>query len=176
MDLEIKKTLDLLSFYLEKKGVSRTFIICGGASLILQGIVSRGTKDIDIVGPKIDSELEEAAVYVANQLGLNPNWLNTEPKGLARDMTSGWKKRIFEVYNSSCLIIHSISREDMIFAKFYAYCDRQKDLQDLIDLKITKNEVEIAAQLTEQKDAHPLWPKYVKEQELKLKQRLGYED
>jgi hypothetical protein len=176
MDLDIRKTLDLLNFYLEKNGLNRTFIICGGASLILQGIITRGTQDVDIVGPKIDDRLEEAAVYVASQLGLNPNWLNCAPRGLARDMTPGWEERIFEVYNSSCLIVHSISREDMIFAKFYAYCDRQKDLQDLLDLKVTKSEVEKAAQMTVQKDAHPLWPKYVKEQELQLKQRLGYEN
>ncbi len=175
MDLNIKQTLKLLSSYLEKKGLSRTFIICGGASLILQGIITRGTKDIDIVGPEIDEVLKEAAVYVADQLGLNPNWLNTEPKGLAKDMTPGWEKRIFEVYKSACLIVHSISREDMIFAKFYAYCDRQKDLQDLIDLRVTSPEIDKAAELTIQKDGHALWPKYVKEQQLKLKQRMGYE-
>lgn len=175
MDLNIKKTLDLLNSYLEQKGLSRTFIICGGASLILQGIVTRGTKDIDVVGPELDDRLKEAAVYVADQLGLNPHWLNTEPRGLAKDMTPGWEKRIFEVYRSTCLIVHSISREDMIFAKFYAYCDRQKDLQDLIDLKVSLKEIESAAQLTTQKDAHPLWPAYVKEQLQKLKQRMGYD-
>jgi hypothetical protein len=89
MDLDIRKTLDLLNFFLREKGLSRTFIICGGASLILQGIIGRGTKDIDVVGPEIDEALREAAVYVAEQLGLNPYWLNTEPKGLAKDMAPG---------------------------------------------------------------------------------------
>jgi hypothetical protein len=62
----------------------------------------------------------------------------------------------------------------MIFAKFYAYCDRQKDLQDLVDLNVTAEEIETAAKLTAQKDAHPSWPAYVNEQEKKLKLRLGY--
>jgi hypothetical protein len=62
----------------------------------------------------------------------------------------------------------------MIFAKFYAYCDRQKDLQDLVDLKVTIQEIDIAVQLTRQKDGHPAWPEYVEEQKQKLKQRMGY--
>jgi hypothetical protein len=174
VDLDIKKTLDLLNYFLERKGLSRTFIICGGASLILQGVITRGTKDVDVVGPEIDEALKEAAVYVADQLGLSPHWLNAEPKGLAKDMTPGWQARIFEVYRSTGLVVHSISREDMIFSKFYAFCDRQKDLQDLVDLKVTQTEIENAAILTIQKDAHPLWPKYVREQEDKLKDRMGY--
>ena len=175
MDLNIKQTLDYLNLYLHKKGLHRTFIICGGASLILQGITTRGTQDIDVVGPEIDVALKEASVYVADQLGLNPQWLNADPRGLAQDMAPGWEKRIFEVYKSTGLIIYSISREDMIFTKFYAYCDRQKDLQNLIDLKVTSKEIDRAAKLTIQKDVNPLWPQYVKEQQQKLKQRMGYD-
>lgn len=175
MDLDIKKALNLLNFYLVKVSQSRSFTICGGASLYLQGIISRTTRDVDIVGEEIDTVLSEAALLVAKDLGLKPKWLNSEPKSLARDMRLGWEDRIFLVYSDTNLQIFSISREDMVFAKFYAYCDRQKDLEDIIALKVTLSEINEAFELTKLKDGNPLWPKHVETQLLKLKKRLNYE-
>jgi hypothetical protein len=63
----------------------------------------------------------------------------------------------------------------MIFSKFYAYCDRQKDIEDIVALKATINEIKDAFELTKLKDGNPLWPKHVETQLLKLKKRLGYE-
>lgn len=175
MDLDIKGALRLLSYYLRKKNEKRSFTICGGASLYLQGIVNRTTRDIDIVGAEIDDILKEAALLVANDMGLKPKWLNSEPKSLALDMKSGWENRIFSIYEESNLKVYSISRSDMIFAKFYAYCDRQKDIEDLVSLKVTIEELNEAAEFTKPKDGHPLWSKHVDEQAKKLKKRLGYE-
>ena len=41
--------------------------------------------------------------------------------------------------------------------------------------KVTSKEIDRAAKLTIQKDVNPLWPQYVKEQQQKLKQRMGYD-
>lgn len=175
MELDIKSALNLLNFYLNKTGDSKSFTICGGASLFLQGIVSRTTRDVDIVGEELDAVLSEAALLVAKDLGLKPKWLNAEPKSLARDMRPGWEDRIFLIHSNTNLQIFSISREDMIFSKFYAYCDRQKDIEDIVALKTTIIEINEAFELTKLKDGNPLWPKHVETQLLKLKKRLGYE-
>lgn len=175
MDLDIKGALNLLNFYLKKKDQTRAFTICGGASLFLQGITTRTTRDIDIVGEEIDEVLSEAALLVAKDLGLKPKWLNAEPKSLARDMKPDWEERIFLIHQDSHLKIFSISRADMVFAKFYAYCDRQKDIEDLVSLNVTLNEVNDASEFTKLKDGHPLWPKHVEEQAKKLRKRLAYE-
>lgn len=68
---DIISTLDLLNFYLGKRNENRTFIICGGASLILQHISNRATRDVDIISPKIDKVLKEASEEVAKSLGLD---------------------------------------------------------------------------------------------------------
>lgn len=175
MNLDIKQALMLLNFHLKKKDQTRAFTICGGASLYLQGIVTRTTRDIDIVGAEIDSVLTEAALLVAKDLGLRPDWLNSEPKGLARDMRQGWEERIFLLHSDTHLKVYSISREDMIFAKFYAYCDRQKDIDDLVALKLKEYEIQNALDFTKTKDAHVLWPKHCVDMASKLKKRLGYE-
>ncbi len=175
--LDIAQSLDLLNFYLKKKVLSRSFIICGGAALILQGITRDGriTKDVDVLAPEIDQALKEASVQVANDLGLYPQWLNTDAKSLLKDLEAGWESRTFEIYKNTNLHVSSISRKDMIFAKFYAYCDRGRDLSDLIDLKVTLDEIKKASERTMDKDGNLRWPALVLEKAAELKKELGYE-
>ncbi len=173
--MNIADTLTLLNFYLKKKNHKRSFIICGGASLILQGIISRTTKDIDIVAPPIDKILEEAAISVANDLGLDTHWLNSDPETISRDLQKGWEERVFEVFKDSNLVVYSLSRGDLIFSKFWALCDRQKDKQDLILLKPTLKELEDAIAQTVSKDGNPTWGEWVKKQGTLMKRELGYE-
>lgn len=177
MNLEIIQTLDLLNFYLQQKGIRRAFVICGGAALILQGITRNGrvTQDIDVLIPEIDQVLRAASIQVANELGLPAKWLNTDAKSLLRDLESGWEERTFEVYKNSHLEVSSIARADMIFAKFYAFCDRGRDLNDLVDLKVTSAEIDAASEQTKNKDGNPLWPTLVAEKTAELKKVMGYE-
>jgi hypothetical protein len=79
------------------------------------------------------------------------------------------------IHEDSHLKVFSISRVDMIFSKFYAYCDRQKDIEDLVSLKVTLFEISEALDWTKTKDANPLWPKHTEDQAKKLRKRLGYE-
>ena len=108
MDLDIRGSLKMLNFFLQRKNEYRSFTICGGASLFLQGIVKRTTRDVDVVGEELDDLLKEAAISVAENMGLKPGWLNTEPKALALDMKEGWEQRIFLVFEDTHLKIYSI--------------------------------------------------------------------
>jgi hypothetical protein len=92
-------------------------------------------------------------------------------------MASGLETRVIEVFASASLAVHSISRRDMIFAKFYALCDRQRgDAQDLMDLQVSEEEIDVAADLTAQKDGNPNWPKHVEQEKQKLKRKMRYEE
>lgn len=68
-EINIVPTLDLLNSFLKKRNEVRSFIICGGASLILQKIAKRTTQDIDVVAPEIDKVLKNASEDVAKVLG-----------------------------------------------------------------------------------------------------------
>lgn len=118
--MNIKDSLILLNIYLSKKGVKRSFIICGGASLVLQGIISRITKDIDIIAPPIDDILKASALSVSQDLGLDDHWLNSGRETISKDLASGWESRVFEVFKDSNLSVFSISISDLIFTKFWA--------------------------------------------------------
>ncbi len=89
-----RKALDLamrsLAIRLEENGAEKVeIVVCGGASLILTGKVPRTTKDVDIVAlikaeclaspAPLPDELICAAREVAEDLGLNADWLNNGP-------------------------------------------------------------------------------------------------
>jgi len=71
--------------------------------------------------PPIDDALREAAESVAEDLGLDSHWLNAGPSSIVKDLKVGWDKRVQIVFNESNLVVYSISREDLIFSKFWAF-------------------------------------------------------
>ena len=144
------------------------FVVCGGSSLLALGLVSRGTtQDVDIlarieadmlVSPRpLQDWLRRAAEDVGGQLDLPPDWLNDQvadatlfscglPKGLQQRLT-------LRVYGPR-LSISFISRRDQIFLKLHAAVDRDggRHLQDLLDLKPTREELLDAARWTRTQD------------------------
>jgi hypothetical protein len=173
--MDIRQALILLNLYLKRLEKTSSFIICGGASLILQGIISRATRDVDVVAPPIDAALREAAVHVANDLKLDAHWLNDGPSSLVRDLAPGWEKRVEEVFRDTNLVVYSIARKDLIFSKFWAMCDRQEDKQDVLLLRPSKEELRNVVEYTKTKDANPDWPEWVIKQGHRIGKELGYE-
>ena len=75
----------------------------------------------------------------------------------------------------SHLIVYTIAREDMIFAKFWAQVDRREDFNDLIDLAPTSDEIEEAAAQTIPLDGNPNWAKEVDALRLRLRKEMGHD-
>lgn len=87
----LEQALAALSGFLDDAGTPReTLVIIGGSALISLGLISRTTKDVDImagvdaerglVDPRPMSEaLRAAAEGVAREMDLDPHWLNTGP-------------------------------------------------------------------------------------------------
>ena len=73
--------------HLAKKGLRFDAIVIGGAALNLLGIVSRYTKDCDILYPEISPDISEASRSFADELRqtgepLQDDWLNNGPASL----------------------------------------------------------------------------------------------
>lgn len=65
-------------------GSDLSITICGGAGLMLLGLVDRTTKDIDLAEPvQLPKQFDEAARIVAREYNLPANWINQGPKQLA---------------------------------------------------------------------------------------------
>ena len=80
-------------------------VVCGGSALITTKLVSRNTKDVDVVAVKRDSglfdpdpmpaNLIDAALIVARTLNLPEDWLNTGPADLFRmGLPEGFESRL----------------------------------------------------------------------------------
>ncbi|GAH57433.1 unnamed protein product, partial [marine sediment metagenome] len=87
----LDKALKLLSDRLKLNNApSYNLIVCGGSALIAANLISRRTKDVDIVAlgdealnlidpEPLPDELLKAAKQVGDTLGLKEGWLNNEP-------------------------------------------------------------------------------------------------
>jgi hypothetical protein len=136
-------------------------VVCGGTALAALGLVSRTTRDVDILGTVLVTEsgltvhrikefpqwFTEAASKVGRDFDLPKNWLNLGP---ASQVDSGlpeeFEKRLIKRRYGSYLMVYFISRLDQIHFKLYAAVDRDDyHVQDLIALMPTENEIEMAA-------------------------------
>ena len=141
-EVDINKALTLLSSYLERKDLQREMVVGGGAAITLLGHARvSGTRDIDIVGSALDEELKNGAHFVAEELGLLPNWLNESATAFNDRYPEGWIKRIKLVFESKNLIVHAVCREDMIYSKICSELDRGFDYDDIVTLLPTEEEL-----------------------------------
>jgi hypothetical protein len=159
--MNILQAIQALDEALTRENQTQQLIICGGAALHLQGLSSRATKDVDVLSPEITPELFVLTQEIAEQQNLSPDWLNNGPQSLIHDLEEEWEQRISIVYQGSSLTIHSLGRNDLIFSKFYAMCDRRQDIHDLLSMKVTTEEIHTAATMIKPLDGNPNWPNWI---------------
>jgi hypothetical protein len=160
IDVEkLSVALSLLEERLRIAGAPKiALVVCGGSALIATQLVSRTTKDVDIVAlmsathdlvdpePLPDS-LIQAAKFVAENLNLPTNWLNCEPRNLfCMGLPEGFLLRLIKHDIGPCLTIFFISRLDQIHFKLYASVDRGGyHIDDLMALNPETDELVQAA-------------------------------
>lgn len=143
--VDIPKALSLLDKELTNKKVKAELIICGGAALILMGIVSRETIDVDVIAKTIPDVVLDAAIIVAKKLKYREDWLNNRVNPIIERLPKDWEKHLVTLFTGKSVTIKSISRQDLISAKLHAAVDRKAaDYSDLIDLKPTAAEIDVA--------------------------------
>jgi hypothetical protein len=159
---DLDKAFRLLNYRLcENISAPIEIVVCGGASLILTGFVSRTTTDVDIVALAVENgfvspdplpdHLILASREVAEDLGLHESWLNNGPSrgvgGLFQmGLPDGLISRVRSKTYGSHLVVHFTGRLDQIFFKLYASVDRGGyHIEDLVALCPTNNEIRAAA-------------------------------
>jgi hypothetical protein len=141
---------DLLAF----RGAQLEIVVVGGAAMLLLGVSTRVTKDVDVVAVVVDDQMTVAQVVlatvrsaveqVARDLGLPLDWINPGPDSLLEfGLPDGFLARTkIERYGS--LIVHVADRVDLIALKLYAAVDQgpeSKHFQDLLRLSPTAEEL-----------------------------------
>lgn len=190
----MEEALQLLGEMLEYEGVAPVhFVVVGGSALLVAGIVSRTTYDVDILARRAEVDgsvisarpLPEPVLLmskrVARELRLRPNWLNTGPTWVAAPLESYpsefWSETEVREYGER-LTVSYIGRAGLIYLKFHAAVDSSRkrhevDVDDLRLLQPSREEtVRVLGWMGEEELIHVGNAEALKE----LLTTLGYED
>ncbi len=139
-------------------GERYTLAVVGGSALLALGLVSRATRDVDIVAvvdghellsaQPLPAALVDAAHTVARDFGLTNDWLNPGPTSrLDLGLPEGFEERALRRDFGPGLEVLFASRVDQISLKLYATVDQGagKHLADLEALAPTHQELLDAA-------------------------------
>lgn len=131
-------------------------------------------EDVEIVEAiSLPQPLIECAKEVARDLGISEKWLNNQPHSEASfGLPKGIEKRLKRYEYGKTLIIYFIGRLDQIHFKLHAAVDQGvgRHVDDLLALKPTEGEMELAAKWVLTQDAGEQFPLILK-QELR---KMGY--
>ncbi len=174
-----EETIAAFDTFLAETGLVFEAVVIGGAALGLLGVVSRQTRDFDILYPKLPEAVQDAArefakFRSANGDPLTDDWLNNGPSSLTDALPTGWKDRLQVAYTGEAITLHCLGRIDLLRSKLFALCDRGIDLQDCLALAPTNFELEEIRRWLEEQDANPDWPAYTRTVIDDLKWRLGH--
>ena len=174
-----REVLSAFDLFLARRDLRFEGIVIGGTALNLLGVVSRPTKDCDILYPPLSEALVEAARAFARELRrsgevLQDDWLNNGPAQLADQLPPQWQERLQSVFVGSRIHLQSLGRIDLLRAKLFALCDRGIDLTDCVALAPTADELAIIAPWLELQDLNPDWPAHVRATLADIGRRLGH--
>lgn len=157
MDIDralLDQALETLGEVLEDRGLAYDLVVVGGSSLLLLGLVSRPTRDLDalalvengeyVSADPFPSPLESAIASVGLALGLSDDWLNSGPTELLRfGLPDGFRDRV-DIRRYGGLTVRVAERFDQVCFKLYATVDQglgSKHAADLRALRPTDNEL-----------------------------------
>lgn len=140
------------------------WVVCGGAAMGLQGLRSRTTRDVDVLGewdgtvlelvedfpPVVTKCIEKVTEKHSELRGLGANWINLGPRRLvAYGLPSGFEQRMTSLRFGQHLTLHLLGRSDLLALKLYAAADergpRQEiHVQDIEALRPTFRELDTA--------------------------------
>ncbi|NOZ85715.1 MAG: hypothetical protein GXP49_05545 [Deltaproteobacteria bacterium] len=173
------ETIARFDSFLAAQGSVFEAIVIGGTALGLPGVISRHTRDCDVLQPKVPNDIKDASVRFAAKerdagRDLQDDWFNDEPASVANLLPKGWKKRLQLVFHGRALVLHTLGRADLLKIKLFALRDRATDLPDCLALAPSAEELAEARPWLYLQDANPLWPSHVDRVLEDLARRLGH--
>ena len=162
-------------------GAGLTFqaVVIGGTALSLLNVISRATRDVDVLDPTITREVLAVASSVAAELrergiSVEDDWLNNGPLALQDALPAGWRDRLSPLFAGKAIELSTLGRGDLLKTKLFAFCDRGFDHADCLAMAPTRRELEEALPWLQKQDAHPGWPAHAAATLATLAQELGH--
>ena len=170
--LDFRIIIPLFDRFLGNKGLQFEAVVIGGVAMQLLDLTDRVTKDCDVLAPEIPASLAEAARQFAVKHELRPDWFNNGPASLVRDLPEDWRSNTVQLYQGQHLVLLSLGRLDLIRSKLFAFMDRGIDLDDLLRISPSLNELNRVTDWLKERDGNPDWPAYVDIRLKELREKL----
>ncbi len=172
-------TIAAFDAFLRERSLSLDAIVIGGAALALLGVISRETRDCDVMAPELPDDILAAARAFAEALraagdALHEEWLNNGPADLVKTLPEGWESRLQLAFSGQAIVLHTLGRSDLLLTKLFALCDRAQDIGDCLALAPTTEDLAAALPWLKDQDANELWPDHVEGTLKDLGRRLGH--
>jgi hypothetical protein len=111
--MDPRTTLAAFDRYLADRGLALEAVVVGGAALNLLGVITRQTRDCDILHPMLPPAVVAAARAFAAEVTaaggkLKEDWLNNGPSSLAPLLPAGWELRLQEAFRGQVLVLRSL--------------------------------------------------------------------
>lgn len=162
----LEQSLKLLGGLLDQRSDVHpiSLVVCGGSALIITGLISRATRDVDVLASlsangtiseltALPDWLREAAAETGATLNLPDGWLNLGPRSLVNPLLEnqglprGLAERLLGRAFGRHLTLYFVSRIDQIYFKLPAAADQggpSRHLDDLMALAPSAEELESA--------------------------------
>lgn len=162
-----RDTLTAFDGFLSARGLELDAVVVGGAALGLLGIITRETRDCDILHPALPDHVRRAAAAFASDIRdagehLADDWLNNGPSSLVELLPPGWLNRLSIAFAGRAVTLRTLGRTDLLLTKVFALCDRGIDLADCVALAPTAEELAAVVPWLERQDAAHGWPEHVR--------------
>ena len=164
----LDQLLSALEEQLRTRDARLEIVVIGGSALLALGLVTRPTRDVDIVAlaeagelipaSPLPDVLRAAGDRVARDFGLDADWLNAGPTDLLRwGLPEDFWARVVTRRYGNALTVHFAGRLDQIHFKFYAMVDQAggRHEADLRALQPTREELVAAARWSTTHDPSP---------------------
>jgi hypothetical protein len=193
---DIERALQAVGELLAAEGESYAIVVLGGAALSLRGIVTRTTRDVDIVAFASDARvpaqaklhlppkplppaLVRAIAIVASDFGLDPGWLNTAVDLQMNAGLPGFHGRL-DWRRYAALVVGVASPTDLVAFKLFAAADDGlggRHVRDLVALRPTPSQLEWAAAWVKTQDANTTeFPRNVDQMVTHVRKKLDAAD
>ncbi len=173
-EFEAKKIIPAFDEFLSTQGLWFEAIAIGGSALSIMGIINRTTQDLDLLSFPIPPAIATASKVFAIHHGIQNNWLNTGPIDLIRSFPDNWRENLVPLYSGKSLVLKTLERQLFINVKFWAMCDRARDIDDLLAMAPSSLELNKAVEWVSPLDGNPNWSQFVNSNAKKLGSLLGH--
>lgn len=172
-NINMKDEIIKFDQFLKNKSLKFEAVVIGGTALSIMDVISRKTKDVDLIDPEIPENIKKASIeFAKDNPEIDEDWLNNGPISIIKNLPKNWKSDLRVIFKGDALTLKTLSRINLLKTKLFAYCDRQLDESDCIALSPSENELTEAMTWVKEQDTNPDWPMHVEEMINELKKKI----